>query len=76
VGGGDGLRTTADNIVRRVGRAGAGDIVVLHDGIEPNSPRRDPAATLAALPTILGAWRDAQLPAERLDTLLGVPGYR
>jgi peptidoglycan/xylan/chitin deacetylase (PgdA/CDA1 family) len=72
----DGLASaTADSICERlVGRLETGDIVLLHDGVEPGG-RRNPAATVAALTGIIASARDRGLQWVRLDRLLGVDGY-
>jgi peptidoglycan/xylan/chitin deacetylase (PgdA/CDA1 family) len=72
----DGLAAaTADSIQSRLlGRLEGGDIVLLHDGVEPGG-RRNPAATVAALPGIVASARDRGLEWVRLDRLLGVDGY-
>ena len=45
----DGIPTTPQRILDRLGpRTAAGDVLLLHDGVEPNS-RRNPAATIATL---------------------------
>ncbi|HEX8916649.1 MAG TPA: polysaccharide deacetylase family protein [Humisphaera sp.] len=73
---GDGLATTSDKIARRLARSGPGDILLLHDGVEPNIPRRDQAATVAALPGVLANLKARGLDAVRLDELLSVKGYQ
>jgi peptidoglycan/xylan/chitin deacetylase (PgdA/CDA1 family) len=73
----DGGPTTATAILGRLlGRATAGDILLLHDGAEPNRPDRDPEPTLAALPALLDGLKARGLGAARLDELLGLPGYQ
>ena len=71
----DGIRTTPQKIEHRLGpRTQRGDIVVLHDGVEPNS-RRSPAATCKALPNILRQWQERGLRPKRLDQWLDRPAY-
>ena len=71
----DGLPTTADEICKRLlPGAAAGDILLLHDGIEPGA-KRNPQATVEALPRIASALREQQLMPVRLDKLLGVSPY-
>lgn len=73
----DGGATTREAILQRVrDRATAGDILLMHDGVEPDHPGRDPGPTLAALPELLMGLRERGLETARLDDLLGVPGYR
>ena len=51
--------TTEDEIVARCARAGAGDVVLLHDGLErPLAPSAlDRTATVRALPRVIAALR-------------------
>jgi peptidoglycan/xylan/chitin deacetylase (PgdA/CDA1 family) len=71
----DGINTTPQRIARRIGpRAQAGEIVLLHDGVEPHS-RRDPAVTVAALRPIIRNLRERGLQLVRLDELIGVEPY-
>ena len=71
----DGVSTTPGRILRRVVPAARpGEILLLHDGISPQS-RRDPSVTLRALaPLILGLRRRGIEPA-RLDELTGIEPY-
>jgi peptidoglycan/xylan/chitin deacetylase (PgdA/CDA1 family) len=72
----DGLPTTADRIVQRmVCGAAAGDILLLHDGIEAGA-KRVPQATIDALPRILSALRESGLEPVRLDELCEGRGCR
>lgn len=72
----DGLATTSDKIVARLaGRTRAGDILVLHDGIDPNL-RRDPSATIAAVKPLILALRQRGLAPASLDQLISVAAYR
>jgi peptidoglycan/xylan/chitin deacetylase (PgdA/CDA1 family) len=71
----DGIPTTAERIVARLaGRTVAGDILVLHDGVEPNV-RRDPSATVAAMRPLILGLRERGLEPARLDELTGVAPY-
>jgi peptidoglycan/xylan/chitin deacetylase (PgdA/CDA1 family) len=71
----DGVTTTADRIVNRLAPATRpGDILVLHDGVEPNL-RRDPAGTVAAIRPLIQGLRDRGLEPARLDELIGVNPY-
>jgi len=66
----DGVVTTADEIVSRVtARVAAGDIIALHDGIDPHRPR-DPQPTIDALPRLIAELRARDLEPVRLDELL------
>jgi len=55
--------TTAADIVARCGAARAGDVVLLHDGLErPLAARAvDRSATVSALPRVIAAFRDRGL---------------
>ena len=69
--GRDGVPTTAEAILGRIlPRARAGDIIVLHEGAEPGK-KRDPAATIAAVPGLIAGLRAKGLEPVRLDELLG-----
>jgi peptidoglycan/xylan/chitin deacetylase (PgdA/CDA1 family) len=72
----DGVITTAPEILERFVPIQPGDILLLHDGIEPNSPGRNPEPTIEALPTLIARLRESNLGIERLDDLLGLPGYQ
>jgi peptidoglycan/xylan/chitin deacetylase (PgdA/CDA1 family) len=71
----DGVSTTPQRILRRLvpGTQG-GDILLLHDGVEPSS-RRDPSASLAAIEPLIHQLRDRGLAPVPLDQLLRTPGY-
>jgi peptidoglycan/xylan/chitin deacetylase (PgdA/CDA1 family) len=71
----DGITTTADRIVNRLAPVTrAGDILILHDGVEPNL-RRDPAGTVAAIRPLIQTLRDRGLEPARLDELIDVSPY-
>jgi peptidoglycan/xylan/chitin deacetylase (PgdA/CDA1 family) len=73
----DGLGTSWQKIVRRLGPTSEpGDILLLHDGVEPNAPRRDPSATIAALRPLVQTLRSRGLEPRPLDELLGLPAYQ
>jgi peptidoglycan/xylan/chitin deacetylase (PgdA/CDA1 family) len=72
----DGLPTMPERIMRRFDRVADGEILLLHDGVEPHAPHADRSATIAAVPMLLDRLREEQLAAVRLDELLGVPGYQ
>jgi peptidoglycan/xylan/chitin deacetylase (PgdA/CDA1 family) len=72
----DGVVTTQQKILDRlVPHTTAGDILLLHDGLEPHALRRDPAATVAALKPLVSGLRDRGLEPVRLDHLLNLPPY-
>jgi peptidoglycan/xylan/chitin deacetylase (PgdA/CDA1 family) len=71
----DGIPTTTDRIVHRLAPAAqAGDILALHDGVEPHI-RRNQQPTVAAIRPLVQGLRDRGLQLVRLDELLGRPGY-
>jgi len=71
----DGLRTTPERILARLAPAQPGDILALHDGVEPNT-RRDPRPTIDALPGLLRALSERGLEPVGLDRLLALPALR
>lgn len=72
----DGIVTTRQRILDRlVPRAAAGDVLLLHDGIEPHSRRRDAAATVAAVRPLIVQLRDRGLEPAPLDEFLGLRAY-
>jgi len=75
--GRDGLRADASDIVRRIMHRNApGDILMLHDGIDPHlTGISDRSATLAAIGPLVNGLRERGLAAVRLDELLGIAGY-
>ena len=71
----DGLPTTEGRILSRLARpTGAGDIVALHDGIEPHGRRRA-EATVRAIRPLVRAWGESGLRVVRLDELVGLAPY-
>ena len=71
----DGLSTTSDRILARlVPHSRPGDILLLHDGVSPQS-NRHPSVTAAALPALLRGLRDRGLQPVRLDQLTGLTPY-
>ena len=71
----DGLPTTAEKILRRFAGTTAGEILLLHDGVEPHAPSSDRTATIAAVPRLIENLGAAGLPPVRLDELLKVEPY-
>ena len=68
--GRDGVATTADRILHRLLRhAGSGDILVLHDGIDPNRTRKT-QPTLDAVGPFIQKMMDRGLQPVRLDQML------
>jgi peptidoglycan/xylan/chitin deacetylase (PgdA/CDA1 family) len=71
----DGIATTPQRILERlVPHTAKGEILLLHDGVEPNS-RRDPAPTINALKPLILRLRDRGLSPLPLDQLLHLPAY-
>ena len=68
-------RPTKQNIVRRLAKSQDGDILLLHDGHEPDLPR-DRSATADAIVALVNQLRDRGLEPVRLDRLLDLPGYQ
>lgn len=72
----DGLATSSERILRRLEDLRDGDIVLLHDGVEPHAPHPDRSATLGAVDPLLRQMRQRGLSPARLDELLGLPAYQ
>lgn len=71
----DGVTTTSGRILNRlVPHTVGGDVLILHDGVEPRS-RRQPAPTVAALMPLIRQLRERGLEPARLDRLLNLPAY-
>jgi peptidoglycan/xylan/chitin deacetylase (PgdA/CDA1 family) len=71
----DGVATTPQRIVARLADSTCpGDILVLHDGIDPHL-RRDPSATVAAVGPLILALRNRGLMPVPLDELIGIAPY-
>jgi peptidoglycan/xylan/chitin deacetylase (PgdA/CDA1 family) len=72
----DGVMTDTPHILRRLlGPSRPGDILMLHDGLEPHARRRDPAATVAAVRPLVAGLRAKGLEIRRLDHLLRLPAH-
>jgi peptidoglycan/xylan/chitin deacetylase (PgdA/CDA1 family) len=71
----DGISTTSDRILRHLlPTTVAGDVLLLHDGVEPQS-RRDPGATVAAVRPLIMGLRNRGLEPAPLDAFLQLPAY-
>jgi len=70
----DGLPTTPGRIVARLGRAGPGEILALHDD-HPVLSHPNPNATIEALPRLLELLHSRGLRSVALDQLLAIPAY-
>jgi peptidoglycan-N-acetylglucosamine deacetylase len=72
----DGIGTSSERIVARLAPTSeAGDILLLHDGVEPKACRRDPSATVAALRPLVEGLRARGLEPRPLDEMLSVRAY-
>lgn len=72
----DGVATSPQRVIQRLsGRTRSGDILALHDGLDPHYPRK-PETTLRALPGLIQRLRDQGLSFVRLDELIGISAYR
>jgi len=72
----DGLPTTPQRIMRRFGNLRDAEILLLHDGVEPNITGASRQATIDVLPMLLEQLRHEKLTPVRLDDLLGVSAYQ
>jgi peptidoglycan/xylan/chitin deacetylase (PgdA/CDA1 family) len=72
----DGIPTTSQRILERFSPAAGGDILLLHDGVEPYAPHHDRDATIAAIRPLVASLREKKLMPIRLDELLKIPPYR
>ena len=71
----DGISTTTQRILNRlVPHTQAGDVLLLHDGVEPQS-RRDPSPTVAAVKPLVLGLRERGLEPAPLDAFLNLPAY-
>ncbi|HEY2589265.1 MAG TPA: polysaccharide deacetylase family protein [Tepidisphaeraceae bacterium] len=72
----DGVSTTAQQVLDRlVPHTRPGEILVLHDGVSPQS-RRDPKATVEAIRPLIEGLRGRGIEPVRLDELAGAQPYR
>jgi peptidoglycan/xylan/chitin deacetylase (PgdA/CDA1 family) len=71
----DGTTTTSERIKARLSRCRPGDIIALHDGVDPHRPR-DPRPSVAALAHVIASIRSSGLEPVRLDRLLDLPAYQ
>jgi peptidoglycan/xylan/chitin deacetylase (PgdA/CDA1 family) len=70
----DGVACKSESILNRIlPRARGGDIIALHDGGEPGA-RRDPGATIAAVPALVRGLREKGLEPVTLNELLSPAG--
>ena len=71
----DGIPTTADRIVQRLSRHTApGDILIMHDGIDPNR-HRDPSPSINAVRPLIAQLRHQGLEPAPLHELIGLRPY-
>jgi peptidoglycan/xylan/chitin deacetylase (PgdA/CDA1 family) len=73
----DGLASATPQKIldRLLPRCRAGDIVILHDGVEPNR-RRAPSVTVEAVKPLILGLRERGLEPVRVDELTGLAAYR
>lgn len=72
----DGVGASPARIVRRLAASQPGDVLLMHDGLEPNAIRRDPAATVAAVRPLIEQLRARGLEPLPLDDFLQVAAYQ
>lgn len=72
----DGVGASPARIVNRLAASRPGDILLLHDGLEPNAIRRDPAATVQSVRPLIEQLRARGLEPQALDEMLGVAAYQ
>jgi peptidoglycan/xylan/chitin deacetylase (PgdA/CDA1 family) len=72
----DGFPTSSDRILNRFSDSQAGDILLLHDGVEPHSSHRDRSATVNALQPLIDRLRSRNLTSVRLDQLIALTPYQ
>ena len=73
----DGIGTSPAKIVERLApRSEPGDILLLHDGVEPHARRRDRSPSVAAVRPLVEQLRRKGLEPRPLDELLRVPAYQ
>lgn len=72
----DGVATTPQRILERFEDIRGGDILLMHDGVEPYAPHHDRTATIQAIEPLVERLRSRHLSPVRLDELLQIPGYR
>jgi peptidoglycan/xylan/chitin deacetylase (PgdA/CDA1 family) len=70
----DGVKTTPQRILKRLAPTQDGDVLLLHDGMEPTRPR-DPSPTIDALGILSDRLANRGLRPLPLDQLLRLPGY-
>jgi peptidoglycan/xylan/chitin deacetylase (PgdA/CDA1 family) len=70
----DGVKTTPRRILQRLTPTQDGDVLLLHDGMEP-TVHRDPTPTIDALCELIDRLAVRGLRPLPLDQLLGLPAY-
>ena len=68
--------TTTDEILKRLCLTQPGEILLMHDGIEPHGTPRDPSATCDALLPLIRSLRERGIEPTRLDELIAVAPYQ
>jgi len=72
----DGVHTTVTSILDRLLDATAGDVLLLHDGLEPRRSDANRSATIDAIGPLVSGLRQRGLKLVTLDELLGVAAYQ
>jgi peptidoglycan/xylan/chitin deacetylase (PgdA/CDA1 family) len=70
----DGIKTTSARILKRLTPTEDGDVLLLHDGMEPTR-HRDPSPTIDALGFLIERLANKGLRPLPLDQLLRLPAY-
>ena len=72
----DGMRTTPERLLDwLVPHTQSGEILVLHDGVDPHG-HRDPRPTVASVAPLVGQLRARGLEPLPLDELIGRAAYQ
>jgi hypothetical protein len=66
----DGVPTTVPRILARFDEAQSGDILLLHDGVEPRSRCADRSATIESIAPLIEHLQRCELQPVRLEDLL------
>src|SRR5206468_3004908 len=68
--------TTTDAILAKLTPAKRGEILLLHDGLEPHGTPRDLQVTCNALTPLIKRLRERGIEPTRLDEMVGVASYQ
>jgi peptidoglycan/xylan/chitin deacetylase (PgdA/CDA1 family) len=72
----DGIPTTPQRILKRFADVRGGDVLLLHDGVDPRRPERLRMAAGEATQRLIAMIRARGLKPMRLDELLKIPPYQ